>query len=179
MSDTAPPEIHTPRKLTIWQQNLGKSLDTQSDLLHSLKLKHYDIATLKEPYIDFRGRSRATLHWHVLYPTLHSHSERITQAVTLVNTRLPTDTWTQIPINSSDIVGLQLHGDFGTIWLINIYNDGDHNKVLQALSKHMHDPTARSYPARPLHYIWMGDFNHQSLLWDEERNEHLFTPHAL
>ena len=97
----------------------------------------------------------------------------------MVNTRLPTDTWTQIPINSSDIVGLQLHGDFGTIRLINIYNDGDHNEVLQALSKHMHDPTARSYPARPLHYIWMGDFNRHSPLWDEERNEHLFTPHAL
>jgi hypothetical protein len=27
--------------------------------------------------------------------------------------------------------------------------------------------------------IWLGDFNHHSLMWDEARNSQLFTPPAL
>ncbi|KAF8985893.1 hypothetical protein BDQ17DRAFT_1259951 [Cyathus striatus] len=29
------------------------------------------------------------------------------------------------------------------------------------------------------HYVWLGDFNHHHPLWDEDCNNHLFTPHHL
>jgi Endonuclease-reverse transcriptase len=75
-------------------------------------------------------------------------------------------------------VGIQIHGTFGTIQFINIYNNCAHNRVLDALQRYMQDPMTREYPAAPLRYMWQGDFNRHSPLWDKERNEHLFTSGA-
>ena len=56
-------------RLRIWQQNLNKSPDAQSDLIH--KINDYDIMLIQEPYIDFLGNNRATRAWTTLYPTRH------------------------------------------------------------------------------------------------------------
>jgi hypothetical protein len=53
MPDT--PEMHEPRKLRIWQQNLNHSLEGQLDLLQLLKAMDYDLVMLQEPHIDFLG----------------------------------------------------------------------------------------------------------------------------
>jgi hypothetical protein len=76
------------------------------------------------------------------------------------------------------MVGVQIHRDFGTIRFINVYNDCTHNRTLDVLCDYMSDPTMRDCPALPLRYVWQGDFNRHSPLWDEERNSHLFTPAA-
>ena len=174
-----PPTQPEKRQLRIWQQNMDKSLDAQSDFLHSLHHEQYDLAMIQEPYIDFRGKTRATPHWHAIYPSLHRTTEETTRAVILVSAHLPSNSWTQIPIPSTDVVGVQLHGDFGTIRFINVYNDGAHNRALDALHNYIRDPKSKDYPTAPLRYVWQGDFNRHSPLWDEERNNHLFTQAAL
>ena len=121
----------------------------------------------------------ATSHWHALYPTLHGHTDQVTRTLTLVNTHLSMNSWTQIPIKSCDIVALQFHGDYSTVRFINIYNDGNHGDVLRELNQYMRNPASRMCPGEPLHYVWMGDFNHHSPLWDEECNNHLFLWRAL
>lgn len=68
-----------------------------------------------------------------------------------------------------------IHGDFGTLRFINIYNDGTHGDTLDLLGRWLRDPANRVVPMAPLRYVWGGDFNRHHPLWDEERNAHLFT----
>ncbi|KAJ7123397.1 hypothetical protein C8R44DRAFT_620697, partial [Mycena epipterygia] len=129
MSHKALPQFKG-RKLTIWQQNINKSLKGQLDLLHRLKPKRYDIALIQEPYFDQGGKSRANRHWVSIVPPSHTPHQRLTRSLILINTRLPSVTWTAIPLPSPDITAMQIFGDFGTIRIINIYNDGAHNDTL-------------------------------------------------
>ncbi|KAJ7689695.1 hypothetical protein B0H17DRAFT_934037, partial [Mycena rosella] len=129
MSDR-PPAERQPRKLAIWQQNLDKGLDNQQELLQAMGRDRYHFAALQEPYIDHNRRSRANPWWTVVYPTGHDTSVERSRAVTLVNRTLPTNSWSQIHIPSPDVVGVEFRGDFGTLRLINIYNDGDHDEAL-------------------------------------------------
>ncbi|KAJ6568290.1 hypothetical protein DFH09DRAFT_918139, partial [Mycena vulgaris] len=119
-----------PRKLTIWQQNLDRGLDNQHELLQAMGRDHYHFAALQEPYMDFNNKTRANLWWTTVYPMEHGLPGRKTRAVTLVSATLPTNTWSQIPIPSADVVGIEFRMAIGTIRLINIYNDGDHDENL-------------------------------------------------
>jgi hypothetical protein len=92
-----------------------------------------------------------------------------------VNVRIPSSNWHTIPIDSPDITAIDLFGDFGTIRIINIYNDCEHNGALDALAQYMGSPEAARCPTPPLRYMWAGDFNHHHESWDELRNHHLFT----
>jgi hypothetical protein len=151
MSDTAPtPPPNERQQLCVWQQNLNKSLVAHSDFLQSLRHEHYHLAMLQEPYVDFQGKSRATLHWHVIYLSLHGRAGETTRAITLVNASLPSNSWSQIPVQSVDIVGIQIHGTFGTLRFMNIYNDCAHNGALEALHRYMRDPVTREYLVAPL-----------------------------
>jgi hypothetical protein len=70
MPDT--PDNEQPHgQLRIWQQNPNKSLEAQTDLLHSLDLNTYDIAMLQEPYVDWLRHTRANTHWTPIYPLNH------------------------------------------------------------------------------------------------------------
>jgi hypothetical protein len=77
----------------------------------------------------------------------------------LVNTQLPSASWSQIPIDSPDLTTVELRGTFGVIRMINIYNDCDHNEALDVLLAFLRDPANVSRPGRPIQYIWGGDFN--------------------
>ncbi|KAJ6481017.1 hypothetical protein C8R45DRAFT_831717, partial [Mycena sanguinolenta] len=118
------------RRLCVWQQNLNKSLRAQLDMLHSLKPDRYDIALIQEPHVDFQNRSRTNLRFTAVYPTLHAERPGLSRSLILVNTNIPSHSWTQIPLDSSDLTGIELTGEFGTIRLINVYNDCDHNQAL-------------------------------------------------
>ncbi|KAJ6483774.1 hypothetical protein C8R47DRAFT_981191, partial [Mycena vitilis] len=118
-----------PQKLKLWQQNLDRGLGNQHDLLHSMG-RDYHFAALQEPYIGKDNVTRANPHWRVVYPTEHGVEGKRTRAVTLVSTSLPTDSWSQIHVPSADMVVVELRGDFGTLRIVNIYNDGDHDETL-------------------------------------------------
>ena len=177
MPDT--PEIHEPRRLRIWQQNLNRSLEGQLDLLQSLRAKDYDLAMLQEPHIDFLGRTRSNLHWTVVYPKQHLANPGATRSVILVNRNLTSNNWTEIALPSPDVTGIQLHGDLSIIHIINIYNDCEHNRSLEVVKEYMRGRVREQVEGERVRYIWLGDFNRHHPLWDEERNAHLFTTATL
>ncbi|KAJ6586355.1 hypothetical protein DFH09DRAFT_840309, partial [Mycena vulgaris] len=116
--------------MTIWQQNLDKGLNNQHELLQAMGKGRYHFAALQEPYINFNSKTRANPWWTAVYPTEHGMPGKSTRAVTLVSRTLPTNSWSQIHIPSVDVVAIEFRGTFGTIRLINIYNDGDHDENL-------------------------------------------------
>ena len=177
MPDTL--EIHEPRRLRIWQQNLNCSLEGQLDLLQSLRAKDYNLVMLQEPHIDFLGRISSNLHWTVVYPKQHLANPGATQSVILVNQNLTSNNWTEISLPSPDVTGIQLRGDFGIIHIINIYNDCEHNGSLEVVKEYMRGRVQEQVEGERVQYIWLGDFNRHHPLGDEEWNAHLFTTAAL
>src|ERR1700733_8573567 len=110
------PQDNTSRKpIQIRQQNVNKSLISQLDLLVSLKCNVYDITAIREPYINFNGKSQANRQWITVYPNTHNEHPQATRAVILVNTNISTDAWKQIPFQHPDITAIEITGEFGML----------------------------------------------------------------
>jgi len=139
----------------------------------------YDFAMLQELYINFLGHTRANSKWIPVYPTDHLQNPNATCSIILVSTHISTNMWMPITFKSPDLTGIQLHREFRTLCILNIYNDCNHNDMLTAVACHFHDPENRGYLTAPLHHIILGDFNCHTALWDEECNAHLFTHERL
>ena len=180
MTEQAPQTNHTDDYLRIWQQNVNGSSNSQLDLIHSTHTKHNDILAIQEPYINFLGLAQATPSWTVVYPHGHQDDPQKTRATILINrTTLSSNAWTQIDIPSPDIVAIQSVSLQGTLRLFNIYNDCNHDNSQLALQEYMRRVPALGNLPGPIRYVWLGDFNRHSPIWDEARNHHLFTSENL
>ncbi|KAJ7799791.1 hypothetical protein B0H13DRAFT_1551455, partial [Mycena leptocephala] len=115
--------------IRIWGQHLNRSLHAQQDFTNHLNPNIFDIALIQEPYFDFRGVSRATRAFVSIYPTTHTTNQKDTRSMILVNS-LPSTSWSAIAIPSPDITAIELVGTFGTVRIINVYNDCNHNKAI-------------------------------------------------
>jgi ribonuclease HI len=93
----------------------------------------------------------------------------------LVNRDLKTDLWTDLRVESSDVVGIRLVGPFGTIRVFNIYNDGANNASLDAIRRYRRIHPQTEYEVQPVHDIWAGDMNRHDPTWELPSNHHLFT----
>ncbi|KAJ7706964.1 hypothetical protein B0H17DRAFT_860148, partial [Mycena rosella] len=102
----------------------------QHELLQAMGRDCYHSAALQEPYMDQNKKTRVNTWWTAVYPTGHDASEERSWVVTLVNRSLPTNAWSQIHIPLPDVVGIKFRGDFRTLRVVNIYNDGDHDESL-------------------------------------------------
>ncbi|OCH84246.1 hypothetical protein OBBRIDRAFT_696016, partial [Obba rivulosa] len=80
-----------------------------------------DLIFIQEPYIDFNKLTRATSHWHVIYPCSHHDNSAHTRSVILVNKRIPTNNWSDIELTSPDITGLTIKTQQGNFHLFNVY----------------------------------------------------------
>ncbi|KAF8224631.1 DNase I-like protein [Tricholoma matsutake] len=169
----------TQQPFQMWQQNVNKSLESQLDLLESLRRNKYDMCAIQEPYMDFNGKTCANRNWITIYPNMHQDNPDRTRSVILVNANLLTDAWKQINIEHLDITAIEIKGQFGTLQIINIYNNCNNNNALTHISAYMRDRERQRHTAGPLHTIWLGDFNRHHPLWDEARNTHLFTTQNL
>ena len=180
MSDTTT-TLRETWKLQIWQQNLNRSLEGQLDLLHSLKANEYNIVVIQEPHIDFLGCTRANPHWTVMYPNKHLDNPAKTRSVILINCNILTNNWDGINLVSNNVTGVCLHGQFGVIHILNIYNNCENNRSLRVVEDYMRGRGGRAMDGdgEKEKVIWLGDFNRHHLVWDEERNTHLFTRAAL
>ena len=125
--------------IRIRQQNTNKSLISQLDLLQSLQRNDYNICLIQEPYINFRGKTRANRNWIVIYPDTHQQHPDNTRSVILINANLSTDSWKQIHLEHPDISALELQGQYGMLRIMNIYNDCENNSSLTHLSAYMRD----------------------------------------
>jgi hypothetical protein len=96
-----------------------------------------------------------------------------------VHERIPTNSWTQIDIDSSDIVGIKLIGEGGEISIYNIYNDCTYSNTITKLQEHLE--TRQNENPDPdigdkiISNIWLGDFNRHHPMWEDEENNRLFT----
>jgi len=72
-------------QIWIQQQNVNKSLVAQGDLLHWLNPKIYDIAAIKEPYLDHNHNTCANPYWYTMYPKEHYVNPEKTRSILLVN----------------------------------------------------------------------------------------------
>jgi hypothetical protein len=130
----------TPNQLRIYQLICNASNDAQLIMLNSLNPNDWDIIALQEPYIDFKGVTRTTPPWYVVYPSHHYTTLQDTRSVMLINKKLSTNSWESLQLDSSDITAIPLSGDFGYIRLFNIYNDCNHSRTLQCLKRYLSTP---------------------------------------
>src|SRR5271155_1346788 len=173
-------EEHDIDNIKIWQQNTRKSLTVQLATLHSVENK-YDIICIQEPYFNFQTISRATSVWTSVYPSRFSNTADgpIPRALTLVHTRISTNSWVQIPVDSLDVVAIRLISERGVLNIYNIYNDCTHSETIKILDKHMTSRNANQVGPRDNGKargdIWLGDFNRHNPWWEDPSNSRLFT----
>ncbi|KAF8583133.1 hypothetical protein K439DRAFT_1301786, partial [Ramaria rubella] len=116
--------------LSIWQQNLNKSLNAQLDLLNSLDPRKYDIVAVQEPWLDKLGRMRASGKWEVVYPTRHTDKPGKIRSILFISKNISTDSWTDIDTGMQGISAIHLRHDNGDIDIFNVYNDCSHSQAL-------------------------------------------------
>ncbi|KAF8219738.1 hypothetical protein L208DRAFT_1338121, partial [Tricholoma matsutake] len=90
----------------------------------------YDVCVVQEPYIDFKGHTQANQNWTAIYPNRHQKHPDRTRSVILINANLLTDAWKQIDFKYPDITVIKIQGEFGTLPIINIYNDREYSLSL-------------------------------------------------
>ena len=161
------------------QQNTNKSLTAQLDVLMSLRRNIYDVCAIQEPYIDFRGKSRANNHWHILYPTTHDTAPHTTRSILLINANILTNNWLQLNIPHPDISAIEVSTLKEKIQIFNIYNDCHNNSAINAVVTYMKEHPPARHNDTPTHHIWVGDFNRHHPIWDDPTNAHLFTKRNL
>src|SRR5882724_4069470 len=98
----------TPQ-LRIHQQNINKSLITQSNLLHQLNPDLYDVFAIQEPFMDHNHNSWTTPYWFMIYPKEHYTNLKKTQSLILVNKWVTTGAWTQVDCGLSNITAIQIY----------------------------------------------------------------------
>jgi ribonuclease HI len=161
--------------ITIYQQNINKSLLGQHDLLFNLGRNKYDICAIQEPYIDHNGSTRANPNWITVYPSTHQAYPDATRSLILINTFIFTNNWKQIHIDHPDITAIEYSTNAAKLRIFNIYNDCDNNNALMYLNQYLDNNRPRRSLLQPTRDIWVGDFNRHHPIWDEPRNEHLFN----
>lgn len=160
-----------PEQLRIWQQNVNTSPIAQHDLLIGATPDDWDVIAIQEPPLSNLNLAIGiTSKWYSVYPTDHlCDKQPKTRSLLLVNKKISTNAWKNIPIKSPDVTAIELATSRGRLQIINVYNDGAHGKTLDLLDDHL--------DALPRHVnvILLGDFNRHHPYWDEPRNQHLFT----
>ena len=119
----------------------------------------------------------------MIYPSGHTNSPEKTRSVLLLRDNLLTDAWEQIDFPSSDVMALCIKGSLGTLTIFNIYNDCNHDNMLELLSKyhkaHHKELLGNTEMQSKHHIVWVGDFNWHHPCWDSMDNASLFTKEAL
>jgi ribonuclease HI len=176
MTDKTHPQL--PNELKLLQQNLNKSNEAQSALLHDTHNAH--ILLLQEPYINKSGNTTiGTSGWTSIYPTRCNERDTKIRSVILVRSDMNTDSYEPLDIPHSDITGISLKCEFGLLRIFNLYNDIWDNTSLLMVKQYLRQNPRQTTPQHPVMDIILGDMNRHHPLWDEARNEHLFTARAL
>ena len=169
--------------LKIWQQNVNKSRICQHDLISSARLteKHIDIIALQEPAISDLAVTIATRDWRVVYPSTHTKDPSKTRTVILICADILTNNWTQIDFESGDVTVIKLTGTWGSLLLLNIYNDCEHDLTIEQVKQFQRciDDDQQVRYNDEAHTIWLGDFNRHHPYWDNTSDTRLFTKGAI
>jgi exonuclease III len=170
-------------KLTIWQQNINKSPFSQHNLISNSQLANMGIGiiALQEPAINAFNLTIASRDWIPVYPTTHGDKTNRTRAITLIRSNISTNHWTQLDFPSNDVTVIQLNDAWGKLTIFNIYNKGNNNDTIKALTRfyNRNRNTLEHADTGNAHILWIGGFNRHHPLWDNPNDDHLFTNEAL
>jgi hypothetical protein len=99
-----------------------------------------------------------------------------TRSVLLISALISTDNWNQLEFPSSDIMFIQVTGNWGKLTVFNIYNDRNSNKTLSLLTEFHRDNRDKlgSQELENAHLIWLSDFNRHHPHWDDSNDTRLF-----
>jgi len=95
----------------------------------------YNIIVLQEPYLDSLGNTQASHKWRVIYPTKNAGGCHPYHGVLLINNSISTLLCQPIPFPSHDVVAVHFAFLNNPLTLFNIYNDGEREVTIDALSK--------------------------------------------
>ena len=70
---------------------------------------------------------------------------------------------------------IQLHTPKGCVTIFNLYVDCNHSEALTAICRTIHSNRWHILGQQSNSILWCRDFNCHHVMWDEERNHHLFT----
>ena len=177
MADNAHPA--QLEQLRTWQQNLNTLHNVLHSLINNKLADKWDFIALQEPPVNRLRNTKANHCWCVVYPTHKLTKGAKPQVVTFVNTKISTNCWEQIDFPSADIVIVCTRTTEGMCTIVNVYNDCKHDRTLEELERFLATNIGRLHLKEHDHMIWLSDFNRHHPLWDEERNNHLFTNMAL
>jgi len=171
--------IHTPsRQLRIWQQNLNKSLTSQLHLINTAHPNDWDVLILQEPWIGHTG-TRSSPYWRVIYPNTHySDNAKTTHSLIFINTNIPTNSYTQIQFHNADVTGVCITHDTQKFYVINVYNDCNHNESMETVSDFLTQQFSEDHIPDDNHIVLAGDFNHHHAWWEGDHNAHLTSSEA-
>lgn len=165
-----------PTKLRIWQQNARKSIHVTHCILQQADPEKYDIIAIQEPYLDDKKRTRASPYWHVHYPTNHLlDGQARSRSLFLININISSDSYDFLQLPHSDFTGIRFRGDFGSLSIINVYNEITTNDSLTALTNYFAAHELEARPTEDDHMVWLGDFNRHHESWEPNSNSHLFS----
>jgi hypothetical protein len=162
------------QRFHIWQQNLGKSLIAQHDLLAKANPRNWDIIALQEPYINHLGLIRANSHWSVIYPSNNNHDNKNRiRPVMLLNTDIKPEQIQQIKIMSSDISAIKITTSSRSMVVVNIYNDNLSSDTIDNLAREWETHEGSWLGPYPAELFVLGDFNRHHTTWEGITNAHL------
>ncbi|KZP17205.1 hypothetical protein FIBSPDRAFT_747554, partial [Athelia psychrophila] len=102
--------------------NVNKSFLGQSDFLGRLAIGEYNVIGFQEPGFDFQHQTRSTREWSVVYPKGHDPMQKkVTQSLIMVNIALDSTSWKQLPVESVDVVAIEIAGVFGKLRIFSVY----------------------------------------------------------
>ncbi|EEB90474.1 hypothetical protein MPER_11316, partial [Moniliophthora perniciosa FA553] len=126
---------------------MHKSKSAAFDLINETRnnslTENYDIICIQEPWQDSYGNVKRGARWELLHPTSRpALPEAIkTRSVILVNKSLASDSWQQVDIpNTNDVTAVRLSGEYGSLLVVNVYNDINHNHTIHLLKHELHKP---------------------------------------
>ena len=148
-----------PSRLRIWQQNTRKSLTAQHYILNT-DPSLFNLILIQEPWLNALGNTRGNHHWRIIYPSnRYTDGHNTLRSIILVNTSIPTDSYTVLNIPHSDISALRLRGNFGACSIFNIYNDCNDNSTIDAFRTYLESNPTKALPCSTDHMLWISDFN--------------------
>ena len=167
-----------PDHLTILQINLNKSVQAHLELINGPLSLAWDIILIQEPHVTSFNYIRTPTNFRQVFPANRGREGQI-RSLIWVNKKLETKYWKILDVlDTNDITAIQLKGTYGRITIFNMYNDCNHsdneNKLRNFIQENAHDIHQNDNN----HMIWAGNFNHHHLLWDKNKETHLFTRKA-
>ncbi|KIM27684.1 hypothetical protein M408DRAFT_50896, partial [Serendipita vermifera MAFF 305830] len=94
----------------------------------------WDFVCIQEPYYDTLKNTRVTNHWVLIEPPTQAiEGSPRTRSMIFVNKKIPSDTYSILPIPSADITGINLATPNGDITIINVYNSCTDNQSIEVL----------------------------------------------